>query len=519
MRQLAAVAALAILVVGMARADEEQITASVAPQWTVLIKGGKVIDGTGAPAVEADVLVKGDRIAAIGPNLESQVDEVAFVIDARGKVVTPGFIDTHSHGDPLETPGMANFLAMGVTTICLGQDGSSPRVGGMQDWMTRVDETRPGVNVIMYVGHGTVRTESGVGLSKTPSAEDIARMADLVEQGMQLGCFGMTTGLEYQPGMFSEMDELVAVGIPVARHGGIIMSHLRDEDDPTLKATMGELLEQGRRSGAPVHVSHMKCVYGKGAARAEEILAWIDEARAAGQVVTADIYPYTASYTGIGILFPEWALPPNNYQEVVASRRGELADYLRNRVNLRNGPEATLFGSRPYTGKTLAQAAAEQEKPFEEILIELGPRGGSAAYFVMNEELQTRLYQAPYVNVCSDGSPTGRHPRGHGSFAKIIRAYVNENGVFTLEEAVRKMSGLAAETIGLVEQQRGMLKVGWAADILVFDPAEVRDTATFEEPIQLAEGFDTILINGAIINRDDLVEGSFARNGRMLRKK
>ena len=201
-------------------------------------------------------------------------------------------------------------------------------------------------------------------------------------------------------------------------------------------------------------------------------------------------------------------MPPNDFDDVVANRRDDLAEYLRNRVNMRNGPEATLFGTEPWAGMTLADVAEQLNKPFEDVLIDdIGPRGAGAAYFVMNEDVMRRFLIDPYVMVSSDGSPTMRHPRGYGSFAKIIRQYVNEEELLSLEEAVYKMSGLPAKTLGLsnpekVEVPRGLIREGFAADLLIFDPAQVRDTATFEEPHTYAEGFDWVFVNGVAVIED-----------------
>lgn len=481
----------------------------------ILLRDGLVVDGTGVAAVKADVLVRGDRIVAIEDLAAAATDGVT-VIDADGRVVAPGFIDTHSHGDPAEEPEMHNFLAMGVTTICLGQDGSSHQVATMSKWMEDVATTVPGPNVLTFVGHGTVRTESGVGLSTAPTTAQIEGMAALVEQGLKAGAFGMTTGLEYQPGTFSAADELAAVAEPVGRRGLVVMSHMRNEDDDQISSSIAELIEQCRAAGANAHISHIKSVYGKGSGRAEEILSLLDDARAAGTTITADIYPYTASHTGLSILFPIWALPPYSYEETSATRRGELVAYLHERVAKRNGPEATLLGSGENAGKTLADLAAERGKPYAEVLADLGPRGGSAAYFVMNEDLQSRLLVADGVNICTDGSPTMRHPRGYGSFAKVIRKFVREDKLLTMEEAIHKMSGLPAQTIALDKQGRGTLKPGHFADIVIFDPAKVKDTATFEDPHQLAEGFGVVLVNGAVVRESGQFNGK--RNGQVIRR-
>ncbi|MDH4071601.1 MAG: amidohydrolase family protein, partial [Gammaproteobacteria bacterium] len=222
---------------------------------------------------------------------------------------------------------------------------------------------------------------------------------------------------------------------------------------------------------------------------------------------------YTASYTGIGIVFPVWAKMAEQFEIAKAERREELADYLRERVNRRNGPEATLIGTGKWTGRTLAAIAHELEKPFEDVLIdEIGPTGASGAYFVMNDALQARFLADPNVGVCSDGSPTGFHPRGHGTFAKIIETYVNDEHVLSLPGAVQKMTSFAADVLGITD--RGTIEVGTKADLLVFDPARVRATATYPDPLQLAEGFDVVIVNGRVARENRALAGDL--HGRVL---
>jgi N-acyl-D-amino-acid deacylase len=474
------------------------------PEYDLLIRNGTVIDGTGASGRKADLLIRGDRIARIGTT-DPEGLLAKRVIDATGMVVTPGFINTHAHGDPLKTPDFESSLAMGVTTICLGQDGESP--DDLAAWMKEVESTRLGLNVATFVGHGTIRNLAGVGLQRNPSPRQIEAMQRLVRDALELGCLGLTTGLEYQPGSFANLEELIAVAQPVGRAGGLVMSHMRSEDDDAVDAALAELLAQGRGSGCPVHVSHIKVGYGHGAERAERLLVQMQAARANGLRVTADIYPYNASYTGIGIVFPDWAKAPHDYAEVVKTRR----------VAKRNGPQATLFGTGPWTGKTLAQVAPELDKPFEDVLIDdIGLGGADAAYFVMDAALQERLLIDPHVMTCSDGGPTSRHPRGHGAFARVIRKYVVERKLLTLEEAVRKMTGLAAATVGLDRLGRGRVAEGYAADLLIFDPRQVRDHATYEDPHQLATGFDWVIVNGQIARESG--QATDVRAGRLLRR-
>ncbi len=480
-------------------------------QIDLLIENGTVVDGAGNDAFAADVVVVGDRIAFVGDAKFSSQDLATRVvrrIDATGKVVTPGFIDLHSHGDPLETPGMENFLAMGVTTISLGQDGSSPDVSPLSDWLAAVAAHGIGTNLVMFVGHGTLRNQAGIGRAASPEAEAMQKMLDSLDRTLPY-TFGLSTGLEYNPGMNAGTDELEALARVVGRHERIIMSHLRNEDDDQLENSIAELLEQGEF--ARVHVAHLKSVYGKGRARAEEILGLLGAARASGVEITADVYPYSASYTGIGIVFPVWAKTRAQFEAAKSNRRDELAAYLRKRIEQRNGPAATLLGTDPYTGKTLADLAHEMELPFEDVLIDvIGPDGASGAYFVMNEELQARLIADPFVGVCSDGSPTGFHPRGHGTFARIIEKFVVRDKILALEEAIRKMASFPATLLRI--GNRGMIREHMFADLLVFDPRNVRETATWSDPLQLAEGFDVVIVNGKVAREHGrLSEGLFGR--------
>ncbi|MEX2125849.1 MAG: amidohydrolase family protein [Woeseia sp.] len=479
----------------------------------ILIENGAMLDGLGNEPIPADVVIVDDTIVFVGDAKFTEEDlqqRVTTRIDAAGKTVAPGFIDLHSHGDPFETPAFENFLAMGVTTIALGQDGSSPEVATLSEWLDKVSEQGIGVNLAMFVGHGTLRNLSGIGLETEPAPEDLDRMLAMLDETLDYS-FGLSTGLEYNPGLNAKTSELRALAEVVGQHGRIVMSHLRNEDDDQLEKSIAELLEQGEH--ARVHISHLKSVYGKGAERADEILAILDSARDSGIDITADVYPYTASYTGIGIVFPVWSKTAEQFAVARRDRRDELAAYLRERVEKRNGPEATLLGTAPYTGKTLADLSFEQEMPFEDVLIDvIGPQGASGAYFVMNDELQTRLLQRPYVGVCSDGSPTGFHPRGHGTFARIIEEYVVEQGALSLQEAVRKMTSFPAKLLRI--DDRGILGAGKKADIIVFDPANVRALATYPEPLQLSEGFDAVIVNGRIARQNDRLGETF--NGRVL---
>jgi len=487
-------------------------TNSPSGSFDVLITNGTIIDGTGAKGFLGDLLIRADTIAFIGDVDKAKVN-VGYIIDAKGKVVTPGFIDAHAHGDPVANADFQNFRDMGVTTICLGQDGFSYESENISPWMTQIDSTGLGVNVLTFVGHSTLRELSGINYSPRPTEEQLASMQEILRQSMKRGAFGLSTGLEYPPGYFAQEEELETLAKVVGDNDGIIMSHMRNEDDDQIEKSIHELLLQG--TFAPVHISHFKVVYGKGEKRAKHLLSILDSARMEGIEVTADAYPYTASYTDIGIVFPDWAKAPNNFKKVRASRRSELEDYLRNKIIRRNGPKATLFGDGQWQGMTLAQVADSLQMPFEKVLIDVvGPEGGSGAYFVMDEELEAAIIKDSLVCISSDGSPTMHHPRGYGSFAKIIRHYVNETHSLELTEAIRKMTSLPAAIIGL--EKRGEVKVGFKADLLVFDPLAVKDNATYEEPHQFADGFEYVIINGHITKSPD-TKGS-NRYGIFIRK-
>tara|TARA_R100001143_G_C3360805_1_gene135417 strand:- start:8086 stop:9639 length:1554 start_codon:yes stop_codon:yes gene_type:complete len=490
-------------------------------RFDYLITNATIIDGTGSEATTGHVLINDGIIVRIGTFEPSSVvaDEI---IDAKERVVSPGFIDPHSHGDPIETPRFDNFLSMGVTTITLGQDGQSPGGTDVEGWMNDVDRLGTGPNIIHFVGHNTLRQIVDAPRVPELSPSYINQMKNILSESLTAGSFGLSTGLEYDHGTFADLSELVELAKPVAAIDGLVMSHIRNEDDDAIEGSITELLNQGRGSGAAVHVSHIKIVFSNNPDRAEVLLDLLDEARDEGIAATADVYPYIASFTGIALVFPEWALPPNNYDDIVENRREDLENYLRNRIQMRNGPEATLFGTAPWAGKTLAEVAEELNKPFEDVLIDdIGPRGASAAYFVMNENVMKRFLADPFVMVSSDGSPSMRHPRGYGSFAKIIRQYVTEENLLTLEEAIHKMSGLTAETLGLsnpdqVTLPRGLIKEGFAADLLIFDPQNVVDQATFEEPHRYAEGFDWVFVNGVDVVRNGVKNSTLP--GRVIRK-
>lgn len=484
------------------------------PQIDLLIEGGLVLDGLGHEAIAADVVIVADTIVYVGKSHFSAKDRdtrIKQAIDAAGRIVSPGFIDLHSHGDPMETPTFENFLAMGVTTITLGQDGDSPETEDLANWLSTVTKQRIGKNLAMFVGHGTLRSLSGIDRAVIPSTQGMAKMLSLLDDTLAY-TFGMSTGLEYNPGLNAQATEMEALAQVVGQHDRMIMSHIRNEDDDKLKASIDELLAQGRF--ARVHIAHLKSVYGKGSERADEILSLLADARQSGIQVSADIYPYNAGYAGIDLIFPVWAKSAEQFQTAKLERRAELEEYLRNKIARRNGPEETLLGTDPYTGKTLAYLSRQMDMPFERVLIDvIGPQGAAGAYFVMNDELQSTLLADPNLSVYSDGRPTGFHPRGHGTFAKIIEEYVSKRHLFSLAEAVRKMTSQPASILGL--EDRGVVAASKKADLLIFNPEHIKATATYPQPLQLAEGFDVVIVNGQIARQDNKL--ALVGSGRVLK--
>lgn len=499
--------------------------------YDIKIVNARIIDGTGSKPFKGNVLIKDGILVYVGKRSLDRF-EADEIIDADGRYLTPGFIDTHAHGNAEMNPEFRNFWSMGVTSIMLGMDGSSAGMEDFGKWMEIVEDARPGVNIIPFVGHGTARNLSGIGLSNNPSSEELEKLARVIDRRLKQGAFGVSTGIEYIPGRFADREELALVGSTVHKWDGLVMSHVRNEDRGEVKNAIRELIDMGEDSGVRVHVSHIKVVYGKDTGDAERVLAVLDSARAKGISITADVYPYTASFTGIGILYPEWALPPNEFNAVVRDRRLELATHLRERVMLRNGPEATLIGTPPWAGRTLAEIADELNMPFEDVLIDhLPPGSASAAYFVMNMDVMRRFLLDEHVVVSSDGSPVMRHPRGYGAFARIIRQFVVEEASLPLVDAIHKMTGQSASLVHLDKDRsteiadigsdnlrflpRGVLRQGFAADVLIFDPKNVMDHATFEEPHQYATGFDHVIVNGILVQKEGVPTGF--RPGLVLR--
>lgn len=488
-------------------------TASAATAPVTLFREVTLVDGTGTPPRLADVFVTGDRIAGItAPTSRARVT-AARVVPGEGRILAPGFIDTHTHGDPL-SDSYDGFLAMGVTTITLGVDGGGPRIKDdldLRGWMRAADRAPLDLNTVALASHGTLRRAAKIPDSvRRPDAAGLARLEAQLDAELRAGAFGLTYGLEYVPGIYSATPELTALGRVVARYDGVVMSHMRSENDDEIEASIDELIASA--GPARPHISHLKVVFGKGEARARALLDFLAAKRRAGIDLTADAYPYNAGFTGIAILFPQWALPPTDYATVLATRRAELRDYLEKRMIRRGGPEMLLLGTGKHAGKTVAQAAQEAGLAFPDFLIQLGPNGGSGAHFTMDQALQDVLLLDPMVAISTDGGPGMRHPRATGTYAKLIEDYVVKGKRIPIEEAVRKATSFPARVLRLAD--RGMIRPGARADLILFDPAKVHARSTYVDPFAHAQGFDMVMVNGQVAFENGQ---RVARAGRLLR--
>ncbi len=471
-----------------------------------LFRGGFIIDGTGSEGYYSDIIIGGDSIVWIG-----SADRIKYTVaneeNIGGKIITPGFVDLHAHGDPVHEQDFKNFLAQGVTSICLGMDGSNATSTDMIEWLRSPSSSTYGINILPFAGHGSARILLGLTDVGDLTEDEIKDLCQMIETVLSMGCWGVSMGLEYLPGYYAGDKELVAIARTVGKHNGLITSHIRNEDDDMVDQSIREM--GALASYCRTNISHIKVVFGRNIDRADQLAALLDEFD-----LTADLYPYTASYTGIGIVFPNWAKNPKQYENIKKTRAAELAAYLKQKVESRGGPTATLFGTAPHKGRTLAEIAEAYNMPYELVLRDIiGPYGGSAAYFVMNEDIQHALLKNERVMVSSDGSPSMYHPRGYGSQARIIEKFVVNDNTLSIEQAIHKMSGQVANILQL--NDRGIIRIGTKADLAIFSPNEIKANADFSDPHQLASGMKYVYVNG----RRAYDQGDFLdKQGRLILK-
>jgi dihydroorotase/N-acyl-D-amino-acid deacylase len=505
---------------------------AAAQEYDLLIRDARVVDGTGAPWQQADVAVRGDTIAAVGSRLAGTARRV---IDAAGRVAAPGFIDLHSHarGGIFERPAAENYVRQGVTTLVEGPDGSSPLPLGA--FLDKLEALRPGVNLASFVGHGSVRSAVIGTEERAPTPAELERMQELVRQAMRDGAFGVSTGLFYVPGSFARTDEVIALSREAGRLGGIHISHMRDETKGVLDSVR-ETIAIGEEGGLPTQVTHHKMIGRAAWGRSVDSLRLVREARERGVDVTVDQYPYTASSTALtAALMPAWSLAGGAaaLRERLAdpAERPRVLEVVKDRIrNERGGGDpgniriAACGFDRSLEGRSLAAILEGRGVPptvesAAELTLEIAERGGASAIFhAISEEDVERILAAPFTMIASDGEipafGQGKpHPRSYGTFARVLAVYVREKRLLTLEDAIRRMTSLPAARLGLAD--RGLLRPGQKADLVVLDPAAVRDRATYEDPHQYAEGVSLVLVNGEAVLDGDRMTG--ARPGRVLR--
>lgn len=527
----------------------------------LLISGVTIIDGTGRPGVKGDIAIDGDTIVGTGGKLD-QVGRA--VIDAAGLVASPGFIDLHTHTDRkiFDNPQGDSMIMQGVTTEVTGNcgvgafpavpgrlaelatylntlNGSLPESGitwaDFAGFAATVEKLNPGINLAMLVAHGALRI-AVVGLADRPAAaEELVRMEEMLAASLKQGAWGMSTGLVYPPGSFAPTDELIALGKVLAKHNAIYTTHLRGES-ATLSTALEEAITVGRESGVRVEVSHLKAIgqpyWGQGLAA----LNRIEEARRQGVDIWADQYPYEATATALTKLVPDWA-----HDGGTAKMLGRLADpelarrldkEIGQEMNVRGGPGRVKIsylatkGNERWIGKTIADVARDRRIPAEEavrqLLLEEQARI-NAVYFSLGTVDLEGIIRTPDVAVGSDGQAMSPerdglenvHPRSYGTFPRVLGRYVREKGLLSLETAVRKMTSLPASILGLAD--RGIIRAGCKADITLFDPATIIDTATFDRPHRYPEGIPYVIINGTLAVKQSRLTGD--GRGAVLRKK
>ena len=560
MRKLVALLSLVsmLLVTASTHTDAES---AGAPLYDLIIRNGRVVDGSGRASFTADVAIKGDRIARIG-NLQSA--RARRTIDARGLVVAPGFIDMlgQSEMNLLIDPRAMSKVMMGVTTEITGEGESiapinerliqenadfNRRYNLTMDWRTlgqyfrRLERQGMGVNLGTFVGATQVR-EYVIGFdNRPPSAAELDQMRNLVAAAMRDGALGLSTSLQYVPARFARTDEIVELAKVAQAYGGIYATHQRSEAN-ALDQSLAEVFEIARRARIPVEIWHLKTAYQKNWGRMPEVLKRISDARASGLEISADVYPYTAASTSLTACLPPWAQEGGTEPMLTRLRDTATRERLKREImtdtseweNIylgSGGPSGVLVGSvvnrelESLQGKRLSEIALEQKKDALDALFDLiiADRGHTGAiYFMMSEDDLRAALKAPFVSICTDSSARAvdgplagskSHPRGWGSYPRILSRYVRDEHVLTLEEAVHKMTGLPASRVHL--HDRGLLRAGMYADVTIFDPERVRDRATFEAPNQYAEGISYVIINGQV--SVDRGQRTKALSGRVLR--
>ena len=472
----------------------------------IVLLGATLIDGSGrAPLRNSVVILQGDSIVAVGSRKQVRVPSGARGIDARGLVAAPGFIDAHNHSDRgfNDDPSAASQVSQGITTVVIGQDGGSPYPIG--PYLKRLDDNPIALNVLTFVGHATVRSRvMGENTNRHATAAEIESMRQMVEQAMRDGAIGLSTGLEYETGKPASIEEVITLARAAGRFGGMYISHIRDEADKTFEA-LEEAIRIGREAHLPVQISHIKlgsvAVWGK----SRDAVALINRARARGQDVTADCYPYDAWSSTIRVLIP-------------SGRHDDPGDVARGLADVGGPANITIVScdAHPeYEFKNMEEISKHEGITPVELYMKIVRDGGAGVvcHSMKDQDIET-FYRQPWVMVSSDGGIGSRHPRGAGSYPRVLGRFVRELHWLTLPEAIRKMTSLPASRFKL--RDRGLIRAGYKADLVLFDPATIVDRSTFQKPQLIAEGVKRVFVNGEEVWVDGKATGN--RPGKALRR-
>lgn len=498
--------------------------------YDLVITNARIVDGSGNPWFRGDVAIKDGRISRIGRIAPTEAREH---LDAGNQIVAPGFIDVHAHAESIyELPAAENFVRMGVTSIVTGNCGSSATDIG--EFLGRIREQPLAVNIATLVGHNSVRAQVMKFENRAPTPEELSQMEAIVDRAMLDGAVGLATGLIYVPGTYAKTDEVVALARIAARHNGIYATHMRNEGERVLEA-IRESIQIGEQAGLPVEISHFKVASKKLWKQSRATLGLVREARAKGLPVTVDQYAYTASSTSLDVLLPEWALAGGRdagrarLADLVTRERikREMIDELKKGSGHKDYSYAVVAGYKPnptFNGKSIRQITKEArgkdnlKDQVEQIFEMYGAGGAQMVYHSMSEEDVGQIMREPFTMIASDsgvrrygeGVP---HPRGYGNNARVLGRYVREQGLLPLEDAVRKMTSLPAQTFGL--RDRGLVREGFAADLVIFDEKTIQDSATFEQPHQYPTGISRVIVNGKTVLANNGMTD--ARSGMALR--
>ncbi|MBL8514429.1 MAG: D-aminoacylase [Betaproteobacteria bacterium] len=496
----------------------------------LVITNARILDGTGNPWYRGHLLLRDGKIAAISRGAPPTASRA---IDAQDRIVAPGFIDVHGHieFDLFTRPTADNYILDGVTTVVTGNCGGS--ADSLKEFFAKVDTTRTSINVASLIGHNTVRRQVMGLANRKATPEEQARMEALVEQGMRDGAVGLATGLIYMPGMYSNTEEVAGLARVAARHGGLYATHMRNEGNKVVEA-INEALDIGKRAQLPVQISHFKLSGNANWGRSKETVALVEAARAAGQDVTIDQYPYTASSTQLSALLPDADLeggfeatkkrladPATRARmaaEILKSARNTKRPSFAYAVIANHRADPSLNGKNISEVNVLLGRAPTMENEVETILDLYLAGGAQMVFHGMSEEDVRHIMKVPFNMVAADGGvQTGRgmpHPRSYGTNARVLGKYVREEKVITLEEAVRRMTSLPAQKFGF--QDRGLVREGFAADLVILDEKTIADRATFTDPHQFSTGIEAVVVNGEIVAESGKHTG--VRSGRALRK-